>query len=98
MLSELEQLDGLGAELVRRSTAAGVLLIWRAQTRSVRGIVVREGKTESTTIRFVSGHGLQVVTPEGRHSLGSRDDFREEPALALLQRVADAARGGSSLG
>jgi TldD protein len=75
-----------------------VLLIWRAQVRTVRGIVVRRGKPESTTVRSVSGHGLQVVTDDGRHALGSRDDFRSAPALGLFDRVCRAARGGEALG
>jgi TldD protein len=46
----------------------------------------------------VAGHGVQVVTPEGYTVLGSRDDFRPEPALALLQETVDAAAAGGRLG
>ena len=77
MPTELSRLQGLGNELTRRARAAGVLLIWRAQERSVRRTVVRDGRPESTGVIAVSGHGIQVVTPEGRTALGSRDDFRE---------------------
>jgi len=72
-------------------------VIWRAQTRSVRRIVVREGKPESSSIVSVSGHGVQVVSPEGRVALASRDDFRPEPALAILDRALSAISASAGL-
>jgi TldD protein len=98
MPGELELLAGLGAELCRRARSAGVLLIWRGQLRSSRRVVVRRGKAESSSVSSVSGHGLQVVTPEGRTALASRDDFREEPAVALLDRLVEVAAAGPRLG
>jgi TldD protein len=97
MIHELEKLDTLGDRLTERAQAAGALLIWRAQARSVRHVLVRGGRSESTTASSVSGHGLQLVTPEGRTVLGSRDDFRPEPAQALLERLIEVAGRGDAL-
>ncbi len=98
MIAELESLDTAGAEMARRARAAGVLLIWRAQARSVRHVVVRRGRIESTAYDSSAGHGVQVVTAEGRTALASRDDLRPDEALALLDRAIEAARGGAALG
>jgi TldD protein len=98
MIAELDALEPIGKELSRRARAAGVLLIWRAQARSGRQVLVRRGKTESTSVTSSSGHGLQVVTGEGRTALASRDDLRAEPALELLDRVIGIAERGGSLG
>jgi len=97
MVHELDKLDALGDRLIERARAAGALLIWRAQARSVRRVVARDGRAESTTASSVSGHGSQLVTPEGRTVLGSRDDFRPEPALELLDRLIDVAGRGDAL-
>ncbi|MCP3978468.1 MAG: TldD/PmbA family protein [bacterium] len=98
MISDLERLDGLAAGLVDRADAAGVTLVWRAQSRAVRRVVVRRGKAESCSVTSVSGHGVQAVTPEGFVALGNRDDFVEEPALELLDRTVRMARSGETLG
>ena len=98
MISDLQHLEQLGRELTRRARAAGLLLIWRAQARSVRRIVVRKGRAESSAVASSSGQGIQVVTPEGHVALGSRDDFRGDPACRLLDRLIEVARSGASLG
>jgi TldD protein len=98
MISALLELDSVGAEMARRADAAGVMLIWRAQSRVVRHILVRRGRTESTSVSSSAGHGIQVVTPEGRTALASRDDLQPDQALALLDRVTDTARQASALG
>lgn len=98
MIAELRRLDALGDELTRRARAAGVLLIWRAQSRSVRRILVRKGRPEATSVSSSSGHGVQVVTPEGRVALGSRDDFRFDPALGLFDGLVGIAKSGARLG
>ena len=98
MISELLELDDLGAEMARRAREAGVLLIWRAQQRSVSGVVVRDGKPKSSSIVSVAGHGVQVVTEDGSTALAGRDDLSREPALELLQRVIGIARAGRALG
>ena len=97
MLSELDSLTSLGGEMSRRARAAGVLLIARAQSRSVRRIQVRQGKPESSSVSSSSGQGLQVVTDEGRSALASRDDLRADETLAMLDRVIGAASRGSDL-
>jgi TldD protein len=97
MIVELEKIDALAAELGRRARAAGVLSLWRAQSRSVRQILVRKGKPESSSVTSISGHGLQVVRDDGRTVLGSRDDFRPEPALELLDRLVRVAGATESL-
>ena len=98
MIAELERLDDLGAELARVARASGVLLIWRAQSRRVQRLVRRAGRQELATADSVSGHGVQVVTDDGRVALGSRDDFRAEPAIDLLGRVCETAARGAQLG
>ena len=98
MISPLEDLEPAGTELARRARAAGVFLIWRAQCRASYSVLVRQGKTESTSIASSAGHGLQIVTPEGRTALASRDDLRQDEAVCLLQRVIDAAARGQALG
>lgn len=98
MIERLEALDGLGAEIAARAARAGVLAVWRTQLRSVRRVVVRAGRTEESTSAVFSGHGVQVRTAEGRMALASRDGLDPLPALRLLDRAADAARSGESLG
>lgn len=98
MRDELGSLTSLGAEMCRRARGGGVHLIWRAQARTVRRVVVREGRTEETSSSSTSGHGAQVFTPDGRTALASRDDFLPEAALALLERATALARGASVLG
>ncbi len=77
--------------MTRRAQAAGVMLIWRTQSYSSRRILVRDGKTETTSVASSSGHGVHVVTSEGRTALASRDDFREDAALSLLDRTVEVA-------
>lgn len=98
MIEELEPLGPIGAEIRRRAESAGVLAIWRAQSRTVQRIVVRRGKPESTSISSISGHGIQVATPEGRSALASRDDLDGDEALALFDRVVDLAGQTTGLG
>jgi TldD protein len=98
MIAELENLGCLGTEMGRRARAAGVMLIWRAQSRSVRRVVVREGRTEASSASSSAGHGVHVATPEGYTALASRDDLRSEEALTLLDRVIGIASRGGGLG
>ena len=98
MLSPLEDLGAAGAELARRARAAGVFLIWRAQCRTAYRVLVRQGKAEGTSASSSAGHGLQIVTPEGRTALASRDDLRQDAALGLLERVIDTAARSQALG
>ena len=98
MIDELHQLEDVGGEMSRRARDAGVMLIWRAQRRLVQHVLVREGKPESTSVSSSSGHGIQVVTAEGRTALASRDDLRPDEALALLDRVTETAKQAADLG
>lgn len=98
MIRHLEDLGGVGAEMTRRARSAGVLLIWRAQSRRMQRVLVRQGKPESISVGSAAGHGIQVVTPEGRTALASRDDLREDRALSLLERVVETAGRGAALG
>jgi TldD protein len=98
MLRALERLDDLGSELTRRARAAGVLLIWRAQERIVRSVIVRSGRPEGTSAVSVAGHGAQVVTESGANALSSRDDLRPEPAMAMLDETIEAAGRGEAMG
>jgi len=98
MISSLESLEAVGAEMGRRARAAGVMLIWRAQSRVEHRILVRRGKPESTSVHSSAGHGIQVVTPEGRTALACRDDLREDEALALLDRVVATGKKAAALG
>lgn len=98
MSEELDSLTSLGSEMCHRARAGGVMLIWRAQARTVRRVVVREGRTEETSSSSTSGHGVQVLTAEGRTALASRDDFLPDAALRLLERATDLARQASALG
>ena len=97
MLAELKALDSLGAEMCRRAKTAGVMLIWRAQTRTARHVLVRDGKPESSSISSIAGHGIQIVSEEGYTSLASRDDFNNEQALALLERTIRTTEAGAQL-
>jgi len=98
MITELEALSSLGDEMSRRARSAGVLLIWRVQSRSVRRIVVREGKTEGSAVVSSSGHGVQIATDDGRTALASRDDLRPEAALKLLERAVEIGSRAERLG
>jgi len=98
MISELEELDGVGAEMARQARAADVMLIWRAQSRAAHRILVRGGKPESSSVSTSAGHGAQVVTEDGRTALASRDDLKHDEALALLGRVGATAKQAAALG
>jgi TldD protein len=98
MITQLDELGPVGEEMSRRARAAGMLLIWRAQTRLFRSVLVREGKPESTSSASISGHGVHVATPEGRTALSSRDDLRGDEALTLLRRTIDVAGQTAALG
>ncbi len=98
LIADLDRLTGLAEELSRSARARGVDLIWRAQARRLASVVLRSGRVEDAATSTVSGHGIQVVTEEGRTALGSRDDFGDAPAIELLGRTIDAAAGAESLG
>jgi len=98
MIEELDNLTSIGEEMTRRARASGTLLIWRAQVAGSRHVVVRDGKPEVSAVSSASGHGVQVVTPEGQVALASRDDFVPERALALLERVTRTAAQAARLG
>jgi len=83
--------------LSRRARAASVMLIWRAQARTTRHVMIRKGRTENTSVGSTSGHGIQVYTGEGYTAMSSRDDFRPEPAIDLLGQVIRAASTGRVL-
>jgi TldD protein len=98
MLEPLERLDDLGSEMARAARDAGVRLIWRNQLRTSKRSVVRQGKIEGNAASTLSGHGVQVVTADGRVALASRDDFEPDEARKLLQRVIATATGAERLG
>jgi TldD protein len=98
LLGSLDALSGLGREMVRRSTGDGTVLIWRAQGREVRRVLVRDGRTEDVSHTSASGHGVQVFTDDGRTALASRDDFDPERALDLLRDATRTAARSASLG
>ena len=83
---------------VAAGSAAGAGAIWRAQVQIGHAVVVHDGKPESTSTGTASGHGIQVFTPDGRTVLASRDDFRGEPAIALVDRAIASAGAGARLG
>jgi TldD protein len=84
--------------MTRRARAAGVFLMWRAPVPTKARVVVRKGRAEDTGLTSLSGHGVQVYTPDHRTALASRDDFEEGGALRLLDGAIGAARAGASLG
>ena len=98
MSEDLAALGDLPETLVRRAQDAGVYLVWRAQSRSVRRVVVRERRVEETSASSLSGIGLQVFDAEGTTALASRDDLLPDAALPLLDAAVRAARGGGALG
>lgn len=98
MVPVLEDLTGLGAELARRARSRGLGIVWRAQARRVLRVTVHRGRIEDLALSRASGHGIHVVTGEGRTALGSRDDFREDEALALFEHTATAAEAALDLG
>lgn len=97
MIQGLEECGGLGQTLAQRARQRGVRLIWRAQGRSSRGVMVRDGRAEASTAASISGHGIQVISDEGRTALGSRDDFEEGRAEKLLDRLARIVKGRNAL-
>ncbi|HEX6853119.1 MAG TPA: metallopeptidase TldD-related protein [Candidatus Polarisedimenticolaceae bacterium] len=98
MIDELDRRTDLASDLTRRARAAGVGLIWRAQARRTSRVLVQSGRAEETGVSTASGHGVQVVTPEGYTALGSRDDFDPGAAANLLDRVIGIAAHGPDLG
>ena len=98
MVGELDRLGPWGAELVRRASARGVALIARAQARSVRRVVVHDGRIEATTSLSASGCGIQSIDPAGRSLLASRDDLSGEPALRLVDRLVELSTSADRLG
>ena len=97
-VDELDRLDPLAAAILDRASASGAGAIWRAQVQIGHAVVVRDGKAESTSTGSSSGHGIQVFTPDGWTVLASRDDFRPEPAIALVDRAIASAQLGARLG
>jgi TldD protein len=73
-------------------------MIWRAQVREVRRVLVREGRPEDTAHNSSSGHGIQVFTDDGRTALASRDDFDPDAALGLLRGATRTARRSEAFG
>jgi TldD protein len=73
-------------------------MIWRAQAREVRRVLVREGRPEDTAHSSSSGHGIQIFTDEGKTALASRDDFEPDAALELLRGAARTARRSEAFG
>ena len=98
MIEDLSALGDLPQTLVRRARGAGVYLVWRAQARTVRRVVVRDRRVEETSASSVSGIGLQVFDEDGATALASRDDLLPDEALPLLDGAVRAAHGGRSLG
>jgi TldD protein len=95
---DLESLTALARGMIDRAQRAGAFLIWRAQERRLSRVVVKAGKVEDVATSSASGHGVHVVTESGHTALGSRDDFLEDPALALLDRTVAAAKSAARLG
>jgi TldD protein len=81
-----------------RANALGAMLIWRAQARRLATVFLKSGVIDEVATSSVSGHGVHAITDDGRTALGSRDDFRPEPAIALLDRTIAAASAGRALG
>ncbi len=98
MLEYLERLDSVGEELGRRARGASVRSIWRAQARTVRRVLVRDGHTEDAGATTSSGHGIQVFTDDGRSAFATRDDLAHDEALRLLASTIDVAKNAAPLG
>jgi TldD protein len=98
MIGDLERLDEPAAEMSRRARAAGAMLIWRAQCRSVHQVVVRDGRTESVSHASSAGHGVHLVDPRGRSAMSSRDDLDPDLAIDLLERTAASLGDAAPLG
>jgi len=97
LISELESLTDLSRDLKDRAKRHGVFLVWRAQARRVTSVLLKSGKVEEVATSSGSGHGVHVITENGRTALGSRDEFLSEPAAAVLDRTVAAAAAGRSL-
>jgi len=98
LVVELESLTELSRQLKDRAQRRGALIVWRAQTRRVSSVLLKSGKVEEVATSSGSGHGVHVLTDDGRTALGSRDEFLAEPALALLDSTLAAATAAGSLG
>jgi TldD protein len=98
LVVELESLTDLSREMTLRARRRGAFLVWRAQARSVASVLLKSGKVEEVATSSASGHGVHVMTGEGRTALGSRDEFLAEPALTLLEQTMAAATAAGSLG
>ncbi len=98
VVGELDGLDAWASALVHRAEHRGVFLIARAQARSVRRVVVHDGKIEATSSASMTGCGIQVVDPAGRSVLASHDDLAAEPALGLVDRLVELLSGAERLG
>jgi TldD protein len=98
LIAELESLTDLSREMTHRAHARGAFLVWRAQARRISSVLLKSGKIEEVVTSSGSGHGVQVMTDDGRTALGSRDEFLAEPALALLEHTIAAANAAGVLG
>lgn len=95
---DLDAAGELGAALCHRAAARGAFAVWRAQSRRAWSAALRAGRVERSTHGESSGHGLHVVGADGYTVLASRDDFREDRAVSLVDRVVEAAARGGELG
>jgi TldD protein len=98
LVAELESLTRLSRELTARAAHRGAFLVWRAQARRVSSVLLKSGAIEEVATSSGSGHGVHVLTDDGRTALGSRDEFLAEPALALLDDTIGAATAARALG
>jgi TldD protein len=98
LIAELESLTDLSRGLIDRADRRGVFLVWRAQARRVSSVHVRSGRVEEVATSSGSGHGVHVITDDGRTALGSRDEFLPESAAALVDHTIAAATAAGSLG
>ena len=98
LIAELESLTRLSRDMTARAAHRGAFLVWRAQARRVQSVLLKSGKVEEVVTSSGSGHGVHVLTDDGRTALGSRDEFLAEPALDLLDHTVDAAKAAGLLG
>jgi len=71
LIAELESLTELSREMTRRALKHGAFLVWRAQARRVASVLLKSGKVEEVATSSGSGHGVHVMTDDGRTALGN---------------------------
>jgi TldD protein len=98
LIAELESLTQLSRDLTARAAVRGAFLVWRAQARRIQSVLLRSGRVEEVVTSSGSGHGVHVLTDDGRTALGSRDEFLAGPAVGLLDHTIDAAQAAGLLG